>query len=396
MNRLEFNEVLKVMGINNPLVTTSGRYGTSEDVHFWKDLAIYFGGSYYSVIRGKIPLEVANIISNKYPDNKYDIRVSGGGREWTPEKWAADDIYKEEIRRYLDEYSYSEEYKKKCEESRLNMLARPSEGKYIETYHIDTREGLIILLSEMKDYYLRNQGLSETEVARYNEIMGLVTKNILKKVNPSITTYEWMEADSECKDVFNDTILKSEDSVLDKSIREILDKFDRTINPYINGEIELDDIEDYLQRVTIYADSYDREDNKYRKGCARVFIKPKDGADEVKYFRGVNGFSYQLIRKINEDEYMMVVHYFSNTGEKESEKGEHIYIAHYGDNSKKNIDLRYNLTMGLTGETYKDKCPVTLEQKQYIYDELVKAVDIASTITIDNMIKKGKEKRIDN
>ena len=32
MNRLEFNEVLKAVGINNPLVNTTGRYGTSEEI----------------------------------------------------------------------------------------------------------------------------------------------------------------------------------------------------------------------------------------------------------------------------------------------------------------------------------------------------------------------------
>ena len=71
MNRLEFNEVLKTLGINNPLISTTGRYGESEQVHFWQNIAIYFEGSYYTVVRGKVPLEVANIIYQKYPNNPY-------------------------------------------------------------------------------------------------------------------------------------------------------------------------------------------------------------------------------------------------------------------------------------------------------------------------------------
>lgn len=40
MNRFEFNIVMETVGINNPLTTTEGRYGTREDVHYWNDLAI--------------------------------------------------------------------------------------------------------------------------------------------------------------------------------------------------------------------------------------------------------------------------------------------------------------------------------------------------------------------
>ena len=75
MNRLEFNEVMKAVGINNPLSTAEGRYGTREEVHYWNNLAIYFGGSYYTIVHGKIPLEVANIIYQKYPGNPYILRL---------------------------------------------------------------------------------------------------------------------------------------------------------------------------------------------------------------------------------------------------------------------------------------------------------------------------------
>lgn len=42
MNRLEFNEVMKAVGINNPLSVAEGRYGTREEVHYWNNLAICF------------------------------------------------------------------------------------------------------------------------------------------------------------------------------------------------------------------------------------------------------------------------------------------------------------------------------------------------------------------
>ena len=73
---------------------------------------------------------------------------------------------------------------------------------------------------------------------------------------------------------------------------------------------------------------------------------------------------------------------------------EHIYINYFGENSKQEIDLRYNITQGLSGETYKDKTPITPEQMTFVYDELVKAIELASTITIDNMQKKGYSKKL--
>ena len=69
MNKLEFKEVLNAFGINNHLMDTNGRYGSKEEIHFWNNIALYFGGSFYTVVMGKIPLEVANIIYEKYPDN---------------------------------------------------------------------------------------------------------------------------------------------------------------------------------------------------------------------------------------------------------------------------------------------------------------------------------------
>lgn len=394
MNRLEFNEVLKTLGINNHLVNTSGRYGSSEAVHFWNNIAIYFGGSYYTVIRGKVPLEVANIIYEKYPNNPYGIRIDGGCSDYIPIEHATDDQYKKEIQEHIDQHLGADEYIARCKKSRRDMLRRKNENKYIETYHIDSKEGLIILLTELKDYYARKQGLCETEVQRYDEIISTISAEILKKVNPSITTYDWMGADEEYGESFLNIIARDKHTPFGHAFREIVDQFDRTINPYINEDIELDSIDNYLQKVNISANTYNEEDGKYRKNCCGMTIKAKDGESEVRYYRRPNGFSYQLIYVLGPKEYLTVLHYFTDKGDKESDKGEHIYINYFGENSKQEIDLRYNITQGLSGETYKEKTPITPEQMTFVYDELVKAIGLASTITIDNMKKKRIFKEI--
>lgn len=394
MNRLEFNEVLKAVGINNHLVNTTGRYGTSEKVHFWQDMAIHFSGSYYTVINGKIPLEVANIIYEKYPNNPYEIRVNGGASNYIPIEHAIDDQYKKEIQEHVEQHISTDEFLARCKKSRRNMLRRKNDNKYIETYHIDSKEGLIIFLIEMKDYYARKQGLSENEVQRYDEILSTVSSEILKKVNPGITTYDWMAKDEQYGESYLNTIEKDNKIFLCYAFREVIDQFDRTINPYINEDVELDSTSNYLQRVDISANTYNEEDGKYRKNCCNMTIQVKGEENKVKYFRSPNGFSYQLMYVLGPDEYLTVLHYFSDRSTEENDKGEHIYINYFGDNAKQKIDLRYNITLGLAGETYGEKTPVTPEQKSFVYNELVKAVELASTITIDNMKKRDIQKKL--
>lgn len=148
-----------------------------------------------------------------------------------------------------------------------------------------------------------------------------------------------------------------------------------------------------MQRVDISANTYNEEDGKYRNNCCNMTIKVKDAENKTAYYRSPNGFSYQLMYVLGPDEYLTALHYFSDRSTEENDKGEHIYINYFGDNAKQKIDLRYNITLGLAGETYGEKTPVTLEQKSFVYNELVKAVELASTITVDNMKKRNIQKK---
>ena len=81
MNRLEYEKTLEALNIDNSLLSIKGKDGMNEAVHYWNNVAIYFSGSYYAVIRGKRPLELANTIYYKYPNNPYQIRVEGGSSD---------------------------------------------------------------------------------------------------------------------------------------------------------------------------------------------------------------------------------------------------------------------------------------------------------------------------
>lgn len=390
MNRLEFNEVMKAVGINNPLSTTNGSNGTSEQVHYWQNIAIYFGGSYYAVIKGKVPLEVANIIYEKYPNNPYKIRVDGGCSDWIPIKHATDEKLEQDIRKYIDQNLSENEYKT----ARRNYLRRTNKNKYVPTYHIDTKEGLVILLTEMKDYFARKKRIRETEVQRFDELMVTINAEILKKVKPSISAYEWMQADEENNEIFSQTVSSGTKTSFGKEFRKAIDEFDKVVNPFINEDIELDEIGNYLQKVNISANTYDSVDLKTRKDCCEVVITDLETQNKVLYRRNPDGFLYQLQYTFEKNRYLVVSHYYSTAGSDENDKGEVITIDYYGDNVPQEIDIRYNLTKGVAGKTYGERTPITLEQKEFVYDELLKAIGMASSITIDNMKKKGYSKQL--
>lgn len=376
MNRLEFNEVLKEFDIDNNLIATTGRYNSDEELHFWDNTSIYFSDSYYAIVKGKIPFEVDKIISEKYQKEQCGIRSVGSNNSCN-------------LVQFSDTNSLGIP-----EESKNDASKKEVKNTYIETYHIDSKEGLIILLTELKDYYARKLGLPETEVQRYNEILSTINARILMKINPTITTYDWMGEDEQYCEKFLDAVVRDHNTSFGHEFREIIDQFDKTINPYINEDIELDSIKNYSLKVNINASSYNSLDGMYRENCCTMVIKAKDGAGEVRYYREPHGFTYRLMYTFGPKECLDVLHYFTAIGDKESDIGEHIYISYYGENPKQEIDLRYNITQGLFGETYKDKTPITPEQRIFVYNELVKATNLASTITIDNMQKKGVQKKL--
>lgn len=330
MNRLEYNEVLKT---------------TEIPLHLWHNLNIHFGGTFYAIVEGDIPLEVANAIYEKYPDNPYGIRVNGGCNDCNPNK------------------------------------------VYPKLYHIDSKEGLVIFITEMKNYFARKNGLPE--IQNFDELMATINSAILKKVNPSISTYEWMQTDKENSEIFSQTILNEAKTPFGREFRKAIDNFDKNINPFINEEIELDEIESYLKKINISANTYDSKDINIRKKCCQIHITDLESGNKVSYYRSPGGFSYQLHYILSEGQYLTFSHYFSTVAVAEEDKGEFIVVDYWGNDQSQKFDIRYNITQGIAGETYGEKTPITPEQKKWIYNELLKAINYASTVTIANMQKKG-------
>jgi len=335
MNRLEYNEVMKAVEI--PL-------------HRWNNFTIRFGGTHYAVVKGNIPLKVANAIYEKYPDNPYGIRVNGGCNHWNPNE------------------------------------------VYPTCYHIDSKEGLVIFIPEMKDYFAKKAGLIETEVQRFDELMASINSEILKKVNPSISTYEWMQADKENNEIFLQTVSNGEKTLFEKEFRKAIDNFDKTINPFINPDIELDESRNYLSKINISANIYGSEYSKESKNCCQMHITDLKNGNQVNYYRNPNGFSYQLQYILGEEQYLTILHNYSTKEADENENGEFIAINYWGKNTPQKVDIRYNLTKCIFSSK-NQKMPITPEQEKFVYDELLKAIGLASSITLDNMKKKSVSKQ---
>lgn len=353
MTRLEFNEILKAININNHILNARGANGLEQEVYFWNDLLIQFSGTDYALIKGNIPLEFANILYNKYPKSRYKMRINGG-------------------------------------------TDRPSEDKEISMYYINAKEELIIFLTELKDYNARKKGLPETEVQRYDEIMSTIMGSILKKVNPCITSTEWMAADKENGEKYLKTIENEKETSFGREFRNVVDQFDKTINPFINEEIELDSADKYLKKVKVTADVFNEVHHKKRNGCCKMAIE-NGSESEVSYFRNPDGFIYRLRYALGKGEYLTIAHYFRTDAERESDNGEVISIDYFGDDSNQDFNLIYNITNGLAGEYSEPKKPITPEQMTTVFDTLSNGTRLASTITVDNMakavIKKSNSKK---
>ncbi len=225
-----------------------------------------------------------------------------------------------------------------------------------------------------------------------NEVSNIEdTINSIRKVDLSISNYEWLRGSIDNGKNFFDAISKENDSFSLK-LRQLLDEFDKTINPYMNKAIELDDFEKYngkLEITCLHYNSVVEFDNLERDNCCMLIIKDKNSKNRVSYYRNATGFSYQLQYQIEEEKNFSLVHYY-DIFNKSEDSGEVVFLHIYGNNTPSQADFRYNITHKNICSTDTQKIPITDKDREFIYKELLLAVELASSITIDNMVKNKK------
>ena len=118
MNSIEFKKVLDVFDIHTKGELTDLVDGKVKSMYSWKGINLFFGGTYYALVKGQVPYEVARIMSKKYPDYRDDVRIDGT-------------------------YGYGKVKDKK-------YYSKDEMGNtYVDTYHIDSIEGLVYIISEI-------------------------------------------------------------------------------------------------------------------------------------------------------------------------------------------------------------------------------------------------------
>ena len=357
MNKVQLDAIYKVFDINTPIGQTYGSSRTLKDVYQIGETTFYFGGTSYFTAKN-IPYDVAAIIHQKYPNNEYSIRVNGGREEWVPQDFVHD--------------------------------------RFLEKYHIDSYEGVIIFLSELKDYYAEKEGLEPTAVKNYYETLSRVLDDLLRIANPQITSDEWIRSDDrlgEKYDLLNRRDLKNKSVT---RLKEVLKNFEKAVNPFEVTNGTLDEPINYLNKVRVIPNSYDDIYSWIRKdNCLEMYITDKSKEDcFTKFVRDIDGFGCRLDYSYYNGEHLEVIYSYDRNSS--NGYGFNVTVERYRDDHTTIVKYDFNITdkkieYTHDGKTrtysYKDYCAMNTLIEQII-NEVTEATKLASSITLDNMMKK--------
>lgn len=263
-----------------------------------------------------------------------------------------------------------------------------SDGKFLKRIEISTIEEFILLFSYMEDYNLAKRGLSGNSRDLCDDRISEVMERVSKKVDLTITNEDWM-IKKKCYDNYykdylkrinKKPLIKTEKSMQEYdynlNIRNNINSFDMSVNPYLNVDKKLKSMKDIRTFLNISIDNL----NLNNEG-AMLKIGDKNTKNYVMYTRNSNSFSYE-ISYIFRKEKNSFKHVFDlKNGSNVTGAGEIITIKHEDMETKKKRELIYNITNNKIIGTNNSLKNATLENKKYIYDELLTATAYAEEIT---------------
>lgn len=328
MNKFEFMEVLNEEEISNSYSFIQGRYGEHEDVYYWKDLTIHFGGSFYTVIKGDIPKEVAVKL--------YELDILG------------------------DDYSI----RFKGAEKGVDVSLKNLQSVY---YHIDTYEGLILFLEVYKQY------LNDTidQDIDISNIVNNVRTNLVKNSRINMSNTEWINNKGIYADTYNQTVDTNNNELLE-TFRNKIDEYDKAVNPFIGETI--DDITDLIDlgntKVSIYGD-FNKSD---------LIMANKEKQIELQARKNNDGFCYITSFENDNGEIYTCDHYFTKDIEGRC-TGEVIKLSKLAYNSDSvSYNFLYNVTNGTFEFSDGHKTAAIMEVDAQIIDELNRYIDKAKEL----------------
>ena len=370
MNKIEFKEVLNVMGIKDK----KNLADVSAEVYEFCGLDICFSGTFYTKVLGKVPLDLANYIFDTYPNRYYHIRVAGGAESFIPNDWAQD--------AQLEEDNDLEAFK-----------MRTDTDKYVKTYHIDTKEGLLIFLLEVKDYYLRKSSEEAVEVQKYDELLNIVNDSLLEKAKLDITREIWMRGCKKCFPQYMLTLERNSNPLVSKLLTK-LDEFDNIVNPFTRDDIDLDIAAELFKSRMMSIKPFIEKDGVKRDNCLEMSISLDGGKSTVCYYRNPEGFSYQVhsFPSNLDDNTFTFIHYYSDILDEDYSIGNVIFFSDKKDGFVRSI--RYSLTTNKFKIGALPEMDATPDILAFLYSSLLEAIELGKTITVDNMCKKDNQKKL--
>ena len=242
MNKFEFDKTMECLGFDK------------NDSYKINGCEYYHDGRYFTIVKGKVPYELALLIRNKYDNNVYKIRVNGNHESEIPNG----DIY---------------------------------------TYHIDTIEGLVAFLIETQNYYSKSNNTSKS----FEHLLSMVYSKILQDSDPNISICDWM-LNNENRNSYFETILNM-DTYLDFKLRKKIESFDNIVNPFCDNDLVLSDFK-FIVRGNVY------QDNSW------FSLIDKYSGITMTTMRETGGFGVKLSVPADNIPYeSSVYHYFNKNGE---------------------------------------------------------------------------------
>lgn len=333
MDIVEYKTVLKVLEMNC-LLPNHVKNDVAEEIPLWNNLTLCFKNDCIS-IHGSLPEEIINYMTKNYPTDFHNLIIDS----------KSDDLVK--------------------------ISAR-------------SKETLVLFILVLNSYVHNDIDIKN----KFNEIIACIYDQLITIANPELSSHEWMVSDSDNKDIYLETLRKTDESTYSRELRQLLSRFDDVVNPYQDKNISTNSAISFIDKVKISLNTYDNYLGKSRSNSICLTFEEIKSKNKVSYSRNSNGFCYTLEFTLNPETSLMILHYYSAL----DDRGEVIEINYYGRRSGERTNVKYNITHDKEVDTKGTKKPISFEHKNYIYNELVRGIAIASSITLDNITNRSLNK----
>ena len=336
-----------------------------------------------AIVTGRYPLDLALLIFENYPCDKYGIKAGGGNK--SPFECLVDDEYVAALSNIFKNVSSPPLFSAGVKDARKKLRKRNNLGKYIPAYGIERKEGLVAFLAEVCRFFKSDK----INIDKFDDYMAQISYEMLKQVNPSILPCVWMRNDPNNCNFFKGTVDRDKSDKHLQNLRHYLDAFACSVNPFLITDLSVDnlDFKRYLQSVSIGVNAWSEASGVKRDNCCSIVISSLDNNANKTYFsREVAGFVCELRCEFSKDDYLRLSYSFSM----EKTGGEVIYISRSDSTGNSSDEVYYNHTNSKIQTSDGDWRDATAEDIDLIIDWVKRAASCGCAITLRNVSKKIK------